>query len=241
VRAMTAVKASSELTLRDRLSRLTFEKACKLLGPFGRKLIMKGGARPIVIEEQVYLGDDLFRLTLRGPGGENEAIVTITPMAEARDRLHWRCDRCHEACEHVGAAFSLILEAKTPLGLAAPPPERVPIESLSEEELVKLALDERKERAKIEKMKVVAADPDQPWTDYTVTSLVSGKSYRVALRSLEGGPSYCSCPDFRTNTWAPASTSSMHRRRCGRSSIRPSSKRRIAASGSPCICTMTTT
>src|SRR5262245_19659844 len=144
---MTAVKSGSELTLRDRLSRLTFEKACKLLGPFGRKLIMKGGARSIVIDEQVYLGDDLFRLTLRGPSGEVEAIVTITPMAEARERLHWRCDLCHAACEHVGAAFSLILEAKTPLGLAAPPPERVPVESLSEEELVIVALKERKERA----------------------------------------------------------------------------------------------
>ena len=56
------------------------------------------------------------------------------------------------------------------------------------------------ERAKTEKMKIAAADPGQPWTDYTVTSLLSGKSYRVALRSLERGPSYCSCPDFRSNT-----------------------------------------
>jgi len=143
VRVMTTVKASGQLTLRDRLSRLTFEQACKLLGPFGRKLITKGGAREIILEEQVYLGDDLFRLTLKTPTGLTEAIVTITLMAEVRDRLHWHCDQCHEACEHVGAAFSLILEAKTPLGLAAPPPERVPVESLSEEELVKLALDER--------------------------------------------------------------------------------------------------
>ena len=33
-----------------------------------------------------------------------------------------------------------------------------------------------------------------------MTSLLSGKSYRVALRGMERGPSYCSCPDFRTNT-----------------------------------------
>jgi superfamily II DNA or RNA helicase len=197
---MTTVKASGQLTLRDRLSRLTFEQACKLLGPFGKKLITAGGKREIILEEQVYLGDDLFRLTLKWPSGETEAIVTITLMAEVRDRLHWNCDHCHEACEHVGAAFSLILEAKTPLGLAAPPPERVPVESLSEEEVVKLALDERMERAKTEKMKLVAADPEQPWTDYTVTSLVSGKSYRVALRDMDRGQSYCSCPDFRTNT-----------------------------------------
>jgi superfamily II DNA or RNA helicase len=197
---MTSVKASGQLTLRDRLSRLTFEKACTLLGPLGKKLISRGGHWEVVLEEQVYLGDDLFRLTLREPSGDTEAIVTITLMADSRDRLHWRCDRCHEACEHVGAAFSLILESKTSLGLAEQPKERVPVESLSEEALIKLALDERRERAKSEKMKIVPADASQPWTDYTVTSLLSGKSYRVALRSMERGPSYCSCPDFRTNT-----------------------------------------
>ncbi len=197
---MTTVKASSQLTLRDRLSRLTFTQACKLLGPNGRKLITRGGAREIILEEHVHLGDDLFRLSLFQPDGQPEAIATITLMAEARDRLHWHCDRCSEACEHVGAAFSLVLEDKMALGLAAPPPERVPVESLSEEALVKLALDERAERAKAERMKIVAADPERPWTDYTVTSLVSGKSYRVALRGLERGPSYCSCPDFRINT-----------------------------------------
>ncbi len=30
--------------------------------------------------------------------------------------------------------------------------------------------------------------------------MLSGKSYRVALRSTERGLSYCSCPDYRTNT-----------------------------------------
>ena len=58
----------------------------------------------------------------------------------------------------------------------------------------------RAERAKAERMKIVAADPTRPWTDYTVTSTMSGKTYRVALRGLETGISYCSCPDFRTNT-----------------------------------------
>ncbi|HEV3120233.1 MAG TPA: DEAD/DEAH box helicase, partial [Gemmataceae bacterium] len=32
------------------------------------------------------------------------------------------------------------------------------------------------------------------------TNRTSGKTYRVALRGLEPGVSYCSCPDFRTNT-----------------------------------------
>jgi superfamily II DNA or RNA helicase len=197
---MTTVKTSSELTLRDRLSRLTFEQAAKLLGPNGRKLIQRGGQRDVVVAEDVYLGDDLFRLKCRSHDGGTGAIVTITLMAEAKSRLHWHCDRCHEPCEHAGAAFSTVLESKMALGLAEAPPERTPVESLTEKQLIEAALRERAERAKAEKMKVVATDPEQPWTDYTVTSLLSGKSYRVALRSLERGPSYCSCPDFRTNT-----------------------------------------
>lgn len=86
------------------------------------------------------------------------------------------------------------------LGLAAPPPERIPVESLSEEELVRRALAEREERSRKEKFKLQSHDPQRPWTDYTVTSTASGKSYRVALRGVERGISYCSCPDFRTNT-----------------------------------------
>ena len=121
-------------------------------------------------------------------------------MAGAQDRLHWNCTACQWPCEHAGAAFSLLLEEKTALGLAAAPPERVPVESLSEEELTRRALSEREERSRKEKFKLQSRDPEKPWTDYIVTSATSGKSYRVALRGRERGVSYCSCPDFRTNT-----------------------------------------
>ena len=86
------------------------------------------------------------------------------------------------------------------LGLAAPPPDRVPTESLSEEELVRVALGEREERSRQEKVVLTSANPSAPWTDYTCTSAVSGKSCRVALRGWERGASYCSCPDFKKNT-----------------------------------------
>ena len=104
--------AKKELTLKDRLSRLTFTQACKLLGPEGNKLIMRGGKFEITsIEDNVYLGEDLFRLSVRG------AVVTITLMAQARKRLHFNYNKCDTVCEHVGAAFALILEEKTVLGL----------------------------------------------------------------------------------------------------------------------------
>ena len=86
------------------------------------------------------------------------------------------------------------------LGLAAPPAEDVPFEHLGEEDLVKRALAERGERARTERMRIALGGRATPWTDHVVTSGASGKSYRVALRGWQRGESYCSCPDFRTNT-----------------------------------------
>jgi len=189
-----STKPSSDLTLFDRLSRLTFVQAAQLLGPDGKRLIHAGGAYDIDIGEDVELRKDAFRL------GLDAAAVTISLAPEARDRLYWRCDGCDVPCEHVGAALSLILEEKLSLGLSAPPPERVPLESLGEEELVAQALAERQERARTEKMRLHSRNPGEVWTDYTLTNAASGKSYRVALRGWKPGESYCSCPDFRKST-----------------------------------------
>ena len=69
--------AKRELTLKDRLSRLSFRQACKLLGDEGDKRIMQGGRFPIgSIEENVYLGDDLFRLSVEG------AVVIAAALAK---------------------------------------------------------------------------------------------------------------------------------------------------------------
>jgi hypothetical protein len=182
------------ITLKDRLSHLTYREASKLLGPEGERLIRQGGKYPIDIDEQVTWERDLFRLNL------GDAIVTFSLDHEDRKSLHFACSKCTSPCEHLAAAFSLILEEKLALGLSAPPPERRPVESLSDEELIRQAVEERKERAQKEKMTIKSANGVQLWTDYTVTSHASGKSYRVALRGWERGDSYCSCPDFRKNT-----------------------------------------
>jgi len=190
-------KPSDKLTLHDRLSQLDYVLACKLLGENGRKLIQSGGAKYefLNLRDQIYFKGDLFRVRF-----DEGVVVTITLMAEDRQRLRWNCTACERACTHVGAAFSLILEEKTLLGLAEPPPERQPIESLREDELVELAIEDRRLRAKSERFRLVSNEPDQPWTDYTITSYASGKTYRLAMRGEEPGLSYCSCPDFRTNT-----------------------------------------
>ncbi len=192
---MTTVKKRQQLTLRDRLSRLTFTEACKLIGAEGKKLIQQGATYDIEIAEQVEWQQDQLRVTL-----SDDVLVIISLRDSNSQALDWQCSECNRACVHVGAAFSLVLEDKVALGLATPPQRRAPVESLDEHELVERALSEREERATKEKMKLTSLDPDQPWSDYMVTSLVSGKTYRLALRGLERGSSYCSCPDFRTNT-----------------------------------------
>jgi len=182
------------INLKDKLSHLTFRQACKLLGPRGDQLIMSGGKYDIDIYEQVVLQRDLFQLNL------GEARVSIRLDSAKDQRLNIQCSQCTNFCEHMGAAFSLILEEKLSLGLSAPPPERVPMESLSEKELVKRAIEERAERAQKERMRLKSMDKNTLWTNYIITNYSSGKSYRVALKGWERGESFCSCPDYRKNT-----------------------------------------
>ncbi len=180
--------------LKSSLAHLTYRKAVKILGPAGALLLREGGGLDIDIEEQVLLTDDLFTLFLGG------SIVQISLAGQGGKELRCHCSNCTDPCWHLGAALALILEEKLALGLSAPPPPSMPVESLTPEELEKQALADREERARTERMQIKSTDPARLWTDYTVTSLASGKTYRVVLRGWERGDSYCSCPDFRKNT-----------------------------------------
>ena len=180
--------------LKDKLSHLTYREACKLLGPEGEQLIRAGGKYDIEIGENLVLREDFLRVPVE------EAVVTMTLSPEKPKRLKFGCNVCATLCEHIGAVFSLILEEKLSLGLSAPPPERRPVEGLTDGALIKQAIEERLERAQTERMRLKSMDKTELWTDYTVTNRDSGKSYRVALRGWERGDSYCSCPDFRKNT-----------------------------------------
>ncbi len=195
---MASTKPSHQITFRDRLSHLNMDLASKLIGPNGRKIIFRGARYETAPGEQVQLDQDELRISFLGESGPFQARIFHNPNARAC--LDWKCDQCFGACEHIGALFSFVLENKTGLGLAIKPPEREPVQPLSDEELVQRALADRLERAKAERMKIKTADRSIPWTEYVVSSTISGKSYQVALRGLEPGESYCSCPDFRTNT-----------------------------------------
>ena len=182
------------INLKDKLSHLSYRQACKQLGPEGERFIRSGGQYDIDITEQVLLDGERFQLRLP------EAMVTIRLDPMKNRKLDCQCSECTIICEHLGAAFSLILEEKLSLGLAAPPPERVPIESLTDAELIEQAIADRTERAGTEKMRIRSVDGRKLWSDYTVMNHASGKTYRVALRGWERGESYCNCPDFRKNT-----------------------------------------
>ncbi|HKR41682.1 MAG TPA: DEAD/DEAH box helicase [Paraburkholderia sp.] len=187
-------KTGADLTLFDTLSRLTFAQAAHLLGSEGKHLLAAGGQYDLDIDTQVKFDGREFRLEADGA----KVVLRLDPAA--RSRLKWRCDTCDVPCEHAGAAFSLILEEKLALGLASAPPERTRVDNRSEDTLIAQAMAERRARASAEKMRLVAMDPQEIWTDYMLTNAASGKSYRVALRGSQPGESYCSCPDFRKNT-----------------------------------------
>ncbi len=182
--------------LRDRLAHLNYRQACKLLGPKGPKLIREGGRMDIDPEAQVNLGVDTLTLKLNGL----KAQIRLDNRKPGH--LAFACSQCRGVCEHVGAAFSLVLEEKLSLGLAAPPEEKQSGKSLdvSEQDLIEKALEERLERVRKEKIRIAPSEPGKLWTDYAVTNPASGKTYRVALRGEQPGESYCGCPDFRINT-----------------------------------------
>jgi superfamily II DNA or RNA helicase len=188
-------RGPKEITFRDRLAHASYRDVKRWLGDEVDLLLREGGKFEIDIAEQVSL--EPTRLVLRLPGAQ--AILRPDP---ARPReVAWECSQCRgHACSHVGAAFVLVLEEKMTLGLSKPPPERVPVESLSEADLEQAALAARQEKADSEQMTVKPAVPGQVWTDYAVSNRASGRTYRVALRGLVQGASFCSCPDFRTNT-----------------------------------------
>jgi len=157
-------------------------------------LLTAGGRHSIDIESQVTLDEELLRLQI------DASAVAVRLSGDRRKPLAVTCSTCGTPCEHAGAALSLVLEEKLALGLSTPPADELPLELLSEEQLVERALAERAERARSERMTLTPLDGRELWSDYAVTNAASGRTYRVALRGWERGESYCSCPDFRTNT-----------------------------------------
>src|SRR5256884_1365127 len=92
----SSAKKSTELTLIDKLSRLSYQQTLKLLGSDGPKLLRAGDSWDFRIEEDVYLNEDLFRLKFPLAPGETESppVVTISLMDPSNGRLRWNCTVC---------------------------------------------------------------------------------------------------------------------------------------------------
>ena len=166
----------------------------------GEARLRRGGRFDINLPRDVYLGGDTLRVNVLDPElASAQAIVTVVEMTSKPKGLHLCCDQCETRCDHIAAVLGMVLEDKMTLGLSAPPDPSEPVEHLTDEELIRRALDDREQRAQTEPMTLRSIDPKQPWTDYTLTSHLSGKTYRVSLRGIEPGESYCTCPDFQTN------------------------------------------
>ena len=187
--------------IRDRLGRLTYRGACRLMSDQdGAARLRQGGRFEINLPRDVYLGGDTLRVNVLDPElASGKAIVTIVEMTSKPKGLHLHCDQCEIRCDHIAAVLGMVLDDKMSLGLSAPPDPSEPVEHLTEEELLRRTLADRELRAHSEPMTLRSIDPKRPWTDYTLTSHLSGKTYRVSLRGFEPGESYCTCPDFQTN------------------------------------------
>ena len=199
---MAGKRKSRRIGIRQRLGRLTYRGACRILGDeeHGPKLLRQGNKFDLDLNEDISIIGDTFRAAVRDLSlPSQKAIVTIVEMTTKPKGIHCECDQCDLPCSHLAAALTTILDEKTTLGIAAPPDESEALEHLTSEELQQRALAEREERANTEKMMIRSVDPSQPWTDYNVLSRQSGKTYRVSLRGFDAGQSYCSCPDFRLN------------------------------------------
>lgn len=195
-----STKPAHDLTMRDRMSHLSFEGACKLLGTQGKRLLLAGGALELEAPEDLRLDDHEISVVWDKTDPSRRATVRVVLDPASRTHLRASCTACDETCAHLGGLFAHILENKSALGLAEPPSEVELRTPGDDEALVEAALAERRDHAKAERMKIRSEDDTRPWTDYAVTNLLSGKMYRVALRGEARGVSYCSCPDFRCNT-----------------------------------------
>ena len=171
-------KESKQLTLKDRLSRLTYYRACQLLGPDGPQLIRQGAAYDdIDIDRDVYLRGDLFRLKLRGAGaGGKDAVVDHHHHGRGPEPAALQLHRLPDAlrARRRGRFAGAGREDGAGAGRRRPT-SAGPWKPSASRSCSSRPSRDRQERARTEKFRLRSSDPRRPWTDYTVTSAAVGQ------------------------------------------------------------------
>jgi superfamily II DNA or RNA helicase len=186
--------------IRNRLGHMTVRQAERLLDPKGADQLRMGSRLEMDASRDVRINGDTLTARVRDPSlSGGLARVSFVEQSSRPDGMHLSCDACSGKCVHIAATLSCVLEGKMVLGLSTEPDPDEPLENLTEEELIERAIADRRKRASVERMVIETSNRKDPWAEYTVTSLESGRSYHVSLRGELPGDSSCTCPDFRNN------------------------------------------
>ena len=190
-------KESKKLTLKDRLSRLTFLQAAKLLGPEGQKLIRQGAAfDDIDIDRDVYFRGDLFRLKLRRRGRRGDHYHDGRGQATLAAELHGLRD--HVRAPRRGRVAGAGREDRAGVGSAAR--RATAHRNLGRAGIAGAGLaGPRRASANGEVSFAVVRFQNALGGLYGHQRAV-GQDVSRGVRGPQRGDSYCSCPDFRTNT-----------------------------------------
>lgn len=196
----SASRVTKRRDIRNRLGHLTVRQAERMMDPKGAEQLRNGARLKMDASTHLQLFGDTLIAKVPDPAlPEGWARVVLVEQTSRNQGLQMSCNACSGKCIHMAATLATVLESKLALGLSMEPDPNEPIESLTESELIERAIADRKARAESERMRIESADRKQPWTEYTVTSFESGRSYHVSLRGESPGESSCTCPDFRTN------------------------------------------
>ncbi len=139
-----STKPSHALTMRDRMSHLSFEGACKLLGPRGKRLLLEGGALELEAPEDLRIDEREAVVVWDKSDASRSTTARLVLEPASRAQLRAICTSCDGACLHVGGLLAHVLENKSGLGLAEPPAETELRTFGDDDALVEAAIAERR-------------------------------------------------------------------------------------------------
>ena len=198
------VLPSGRLSLKDRLSRLRFPGLAHCSAPRAARDPAKREHLGIQASPTMFSGARPFRLRFPNTWYGEPPVVTITLMAEARNRLHFRCNALPAGLRTRRCGVLADFGGKAGVGARRPPQaatERKPAgRGVARRASAERASGREPKRCRSRRSMLPGPGPttgDQP---------LSGKTYRVALRARSRAIRIVPAPIFAPTRWALAST-----------------------------------